>query len=143
MPTYLFRFHSNATFSRCSGDSSPGAYEACANEIGLSLLLLLLFIVYGLKIWSFRPYKTLDDFKRLLTLDNLMELVVRVLASTCLAIQHLGQPFKFCAAFGIFFAFLGNLFCFIFHTPTFYLNELTLKLLLKLFHVKGQKMNHW
>ena len=96
-----------ATFSRCFGESVADQ-NACAGEAILSIFLLCMIIVLILKIWSMGPYSDLDYVRRLFNLELFVEIVVRTLALSCLAIQHNMYYLKFCAAFGIFFAFIGN-----------------------------------
>ena len=95
-----------ATFSRCFGESVADQ-NACAGEAILSIFLLCMMIVLILKIWSMGPYD-LDSFRRFFNLELFVEIVVRTLALSCLAIQHNMYYLKFCAAFGIFFAFIGK-----------------------------------
>ena len=96
-----------ATFSRCFGESVADQ-NACAGEAILSIFLLCMIIVLILKIWSMGPYTDLNYVRRLFNLELFVEIVVRTLALSCLAIQHNMYYLKFCAAFGIFFAFIGN-----------------------------------
>ena len=96
-----------ATFSRCFGESWWDK-TTCANEVVLSVTLLCLSIVFILKIWSLGPYTDSDSIRRLFNLETFVEMVVRTLAISCLGVQHNGYILKFCASFGIFFAFIGN-----------------------------------
>ena len=83
--------------------------RACALEVTLSLTIVILLIIFILKIWSLGPYTTKDSIRhKLLNLENVMEVAVRFLAIACLVWQSDSQLLKYFAAFGIFFAYLGN-----------------------------------
>ena len=84
--------------------------RACALEVTLSLTIVILLIIFILKIWSLGPYTTKDRIRhKLLNLENVMEVAVRFLAIACLVWQSDSQLLKYFAAFGIFFAYLGNI----------------------------------
>ena len=97
------------TFSQCI-EGSKWEWRTCSPEISLAITVALLLIVFVLKIWSLGPYTTRATIRRLFNLENTMELVVRLFAVACLVWQPNSQLLKYFSAFGIFFAYLGNIF---------------------------------
>ena len=96
----------NVTFSRC-GDDAKGRLT-CSVEIILSLTVAVLIIMDIIKIFALGPYKKWKDFRRMLSVGNLVKLVVRIFVVAGLCLQQHEQPLQYCSAIGIFFAFLGK-----------------------------------
>ena len=87
--------------------------RVCAREIMLSITIFLLFTIEIIQLISMGPYTSsgflsFTSLWRYLNFENIIELVVIILAATCLCTQHKEQYIKWCSAFGIVFAYLGN-----------------------------------
>jgi len=102
--------HSHATFSRCYSDSSDDL-RTCAREIVMLTTVILLFTVEIIQFVTLGPYSTFSELRFYFNFDNVIQLVVITLAAACLAIQSHEIDIKWCASFGIVFAYIGkNLF---------------------------------
>ena len=99
--------HSHETFSRCSGESSDDM-RACAREIIMFTTVGLLFIGEILQFLSLGPYTSVTELRFYFNFDNFIQIIVIVLAATCLVVQNDDHLVKWISAFGIVFAYIGN-----------------------------------
>ena len=82
--------------------------QACSREIILSVTIILLFTIGVVHFISLGPYTSLKSLRRYFNFEKFIQLVVIILAATCLGTQHHEQNIKWVSAFGIVFAYLGN-----------------------------------
>ena len=97
-------WNNTSTFSRCSaGGEAGGSFVACSIEIILFSTICLLITQEVLQLFTlgFRAY--LREF------ENLIEMMVIILAVTCLWTQEHEAYIKWFSAFGIVLAYLGIL----------------------------------
>jgi hypothetical protein len=99
--------HAHATFSRCYSDSSDDM-RTCAREIVMLTTVILLFAVEIIQFVTLGPYSTFSELRFYFNFDNLIQLVVIVLAAACLAVQSHETDIKWCSSFGIVFAYIGK-----------------------------------
>ena len=82
--------------------------RTCAREIVMCTAIILLFIIEILQFISLGPYTSLSELRFYFNFDNIIQLVVITLALASVATQHKEIHVKWCSAFGVVIAYIGN-----------------------------------
>ena len=70
--------------------------------------LILMLTVEIIQFVSLGPYSSFSELRFYFNFDNVIQLVVIILAAACLAVQNHEIDVKWCASFGIVFAYIGR-----------------------------------
>ena len=75
--------------------------------------VLLLFVGEILQFLSLGPYTSFAELRFYFNFDNFIQIIVILLAAACLFVQNNEHLVKWISAFGIVFAYIGNVTYFI------------------------------
>ena len=70
--------------------------------------IILLFVGEVLQFLSLGPYTSISELRFYFNFDNFIQIIVILLAATCLVVQNNDHLVKWISAFGIVFAYIGN-----------------------------------